>query len=161
MDIIRRLLSLLSYMAVAIAMAGCSMAYDVDGSDGGPEYHAPIDIILDGKVSHIDNRGDTIAVGGLKVTLLDAGWRRIDSTHTNSNGRFLIEHSNVNVGRSDTQRHIYVEISDERDIPRYKTMTAVKLIHSVADNRAILTMADIIVEEADDSRVASAGRLQH
>ena len=87
--------------------------------------------------------------------MIDGEGIRTDSTHTNYNGRFLIEHAAGAVGNSWEARHIYVEIMDDRSPedklgkPTYKYRRILKEINSAPNNEAFLTMDDIIVERID------------
>ena len=106
--------SLLTVLVAAVLLAGgCSAAADAPSENGGarpPEEgkHHPLNISLDGKVGWINESGNVVPIYGIKVTMIDGEGIRTDSTHTNYNGRFLIEHAAVAVGNSWEARHIYV-----------------------------------------------------
>lgn len=153
--------SLLTVLVAAVLLAGgCSAAADAPSENGGarpPEEgkHHPLNISLDGKVGWINESGNVVPIYGIKVTMIDGEGIRTDSTHTNYNGRFLIEHAAVAVGNSWEARHIYVEIMDDRspedklEKPTYKYRRILKEINSAPNNEAFLTMDDIIVERID------------
>lgn len=141
----------------AMAISGCSASYDMATENPWPkppeDEKRYLDISLDGKVG-CRNEDDSLApVPDLKVTMINANGVRTDSARTNSNGRFLIEHSHVAVGYY-WEKHIYVEISDDRPIDdadgkiRYKTLRILKQIDAAPDNAAVLTMDDIEVKKA-------------
>lgn len=147
-------------MAAALVFTGCSAAMDAVPESGGnlPEgmdKHYPLNISLDGKVGWINDRGTVVPVYGLKVTMIDGEGVRTDSARTNYNGRFLIEHEAVAVGYTWENRHIQVEITDDRSpqeqvgTATYATRRIRKEINSAPGYAAVLTMDDIIVERIE------------
>ena len=135
-------------VAAVLLAGGCSAAADAPSENGGARPP-------DGKVGWINESGNIVPIYGIKVTMIDGEGIRTDSTHTNYNGRFLIEHAAVAVGNSWEARHIYVEIMDDRSPedklgkPTYKYRRILKEINSAPNNEAFLTMDDIIVERID------------
>lgn len=150
-------IKLLLLTALLTCAVGCSMDKRYDGPNTPPppppeeDDTRRLEILLDGKVGWIDTQGDTIPISNLKVTMIDAEGTRTDSVRTNNFGRFLIQHTNVPVGYY-WEKHIYVEVSDAatetdgRDI-QYKTRRILKQINSAPNNKAVLTMDDIVVEK--------------
>lgn len=106
--------------------------------------------------SELENSQDeSIPVHDIKVTLIDGEGKRIDSTRTNYNGRFLIERNGVAVGYNWEPRHIYVEIADDRNTeepdgkPTYRYRRILKEIGVAPNDKAFLTMDDIVVERIE------------
>lgn len=150
-------IKLLLLTALLTCAVGCSM----DKLDDGPSPPPPsppeedetrrLEILLDGKVGWIDAQGDTIPVSNLKVTMIDAEGTRTDSVRTNNFGRFLIQHNEVQVGYY-WEKHIYVEFSDasaetDNGETQYKKRRILKQINSAPNNKAVLTMDDVVVEK--------------
>lgn len=146
--------------ATALLLCGCAAA-EADYSPSYPpekppvERHRPLDISLDGKVSWKNSQAESIPVHDIKVTLIDGEGKRIDSTRTNYNGRFLIERNGVAVGYNWEPRHIYVEIADDRNTeepdgkPTYRYRRILKEIGVAPNDKAFLTMDDIVVERIE------------
>lgn len=160
---IRRLIRIL-FTAIIIpaiySTVGCSAnmeSYGQNENQNNPEQPAekyrPLNILLDGKVSWKNAEGNVIPIPNLTVTMIDGEGTRTDSTKTNNNGRFLIEHSDVPVGYIGQKRHIYVEISDERTFEdpegktHFESRRIMKEIKNAPDNKAIITMDDIVVKK--------------
>ena len=143
---------------VLIIPAGCSFKNEDKTAAGNTNYdpdnidddHVYLYVSADGKVCTTDNDTQTSPVENICVILSDASGNMVDSVRTNTYGRFLIEHDNVNVGFPNDQ-HIYLDIIDDRPLiephNRLKPLHIIKEISAAPNNIATLSLDEIILNK--------------